>query len=126
MGCKMCSLQAQTGFYCKVKVSRLPKILLLFKSLSARTEVSGQCRGLNEPQQLVQGFGVQYLHWANLSRGSRFWNLRTVSLHVSRILCGVIMVPNIEQDYILLSGYRIIYMRNIMLLGSTIKKTLLM
>ena len=40
---------------------------------------------------------------------------------LSSILCGDIMVPNIEKDYILLLGI-VFYIRNIILLGSTTKK----
>ena len=42
-------------------------------------------------------------------------------IHLSSILFGCIMVPNIESDYILLLGYSI-YIRNIILLGLTTKK----
>ena len=45
--------------------------------------------------------------------------------HMSSILFGDTMAPNIEEDYILLLGI-VFYKRNIILLGSTTKKTLLM
>ena len=40
---------------------------------------------------------------------------------MSSISCGDIMVPNIEKDYILLLGV-VVYIRNVILLGSTTKK----
>ena len=43
---------------------------------------------------------------------------------MSSILFGDTMVPNIEQDYILLLGI-VFYIRNDILLGLTTKKTLL-
>ena len=51
------------------------------------------------------------------------WKLGFYRGYLCSILFGDTMVPNIEYDYILLFGI-VLYIRNIILLGSTTKKSI--